>query len=288
MSYTQLRAFHAVAEMQGFTAAARRLNVSQSTITLQVRELERRYKVELFHRKGRSVMLTQTGKSLFQITFRLVQAHSASLAFLDASRVLEAGTLRIAAVGPFHATDMAGAFKTRYPGVEIIIQFGNSQDTLNALLELAADVAILAEVEAHPDVEMEFYSGHKVVVFVHRNHRFYGRGSIRIDDLRDEKFILRETGSTTRRAFETAIEKHGVAVDRFMEIGSREGVWKAVRLGLGISVVADFEFVPASDLHAVTIEDVKISTNYYIAYLRNRSETPLVKAFKELTLQKRQ
>ena len=49
MSFKQLRAFNAVAEFGSFTEAARRLNVSQSTVTLQVRELEARYNVELFH-----------------------------------------------------------------------------------------------------------------------------------------------------------------------------------------------------------------------------------------------
>jgi DNA-binding transcriptional LysR family regulator len=179
---------------------------------------------------------------------------------------------------------MASAFKGRYPGVEIAMTLGNSQDTLHALTSLNADVAILAEVAADPNVVMERYSRHHVVVFVHQGHRFFGRKSIRIKDLENERFILREQGSTTRRAFERALGKHGVTVDRVMEIGSREGVWKAVKLGLGISVVADFEFVPAPDLHAVPIKDAEMTTNYFIAYLKERQDSPLVKAFRELAV----
>ena len=49
-----------------------------------------------------------------------------------------------------------------------------------------------------------------------------------------------------------------------MEICSREGVWKAVSLGLGIGVVADFEFVPTADLRTVAIADADITTKYYV------------------------
>lgn len=285
MSFTQLRSFNAVAEHGSFTEAAKRLNVSQSTVTLQVRELEARYNVELFYRQGRSTIPTETGSQLFGITKRLVVAQNEAEAFLQASKVLQTGKLRLAAVGPFHAAEIASAFKLRYPGVEIAMTFGNSQRTLDAVDELKSDVGILAEVDPQPGVAMDPYSRHKVVVFVHEGHRFFGRKSIGIGELENERFILREEGSTTRRALEKALAEHEVKVDRVMEIGSREGVWKAVKLGVGISVVADFEFVPAPDLRAIPFEDAEVTTNYFIAYLEERRNAPIVKAFREVALQ---
>ncbi|MEX0924030.1 MAG: LysR substrate-binding domain-containing protein [Rhodovibrionaceae bacterium] len=286
MPFTQLRAFNAVAEYGSFTEAAKRLNVSQSTVTLQVRELEARYNVELFHRHGRSTTATDFGIALFAITKRLILAQNEAEEFLQASKMLETGKLRLAAVGPFHAAEIASAFKLRYPGVEVAMTFGNSQRTLDAVTELHSDVAILAEVDEQPGVSMDRYSRHNVVVFVHKGHRFFDRKSIRIGELVDQRFILREEGSTTRRAMEKALTEHGVEVDRVMEIGSREGVWKAVKLGLGIGVVADFEFVPAPDLRAIPFSDAEVTTNYFIAYLTERQNAPIVKAFRELALQK--
>lgn len=284
MSYTQLRAFHAVLENDGFTAAAQDLNVSQSTITMQVRELENRFNVELFYRQGRRVVPTETGLKLHEITTRLVLAHRDSLEFLKSKETLDSGLFRIASVGPFHAAEMASTFKTRYPGVDIEMQFGNSQQSLDLVLNRKADLAILADVSDQPSVVMKRYSVHKVVVFVHRAHRFFRRKSIGISELNGEQFILRERGSTTRRAFEAALAKHQVEIERVMEIGSREGVWKAVTLGLGIAVVADFEFVPSADLRAVDIRDVDISTNYFVAYLKDREDAPVIKAFRNLVL----
>ena len=56
--FTQLRAFHAVAQTGGFTAAARQIGVGQPTLTIQVQELEAAYGIELFVRRGRRVALT--------------------------------------------------------------------------------------------------------------------------------------------------------------------------------------------------------------------------------------
>ena len=64
-----------------------------------------------------------------------------------------------------------------------------------------------------------------------------------------------------------------------LEIGSREGVWKAVEQGLGISVVSDFEFVPHPDLRTVEIEDCVIRTEYQIVCLNERTDSQKIQAF---------
>src|SRR3546814_1085037 len=152
MIFTQLRSFNAVAEYGSFTEAARRLSISQSTVTLQVRDLEARYNVELFHRRGRTTIPTDSGAALFAITRRLVQAQSEAVEFLQASKGLQTGKLRLAAVGPFHAAEIASAFTVRYPGVAVAMTFGHSQPTLGAVTALTADVAILPEVPEPPRV----------------------------------------------------------------------------------------------------------------------------------------
>ena len=66
MLYTALRSFHAVASHSGFSSAARALNISQPTLSSQVKGLEIRYDVELFSRIGREVRLTPAGQNLYQ------------------------------------------------------------------------------------------------------------------------------------------------------------------------------------------------------------------------------
>jgi DNA-binding transcriptional LysR family regulator len=123
------------------------------------------------------------------------------------------------------------------------------------------------------------YRTHRVVVFVNRDHPWFNRKSVTLRELADQPFVLRERGSTTRRAFEAAMEEQGLRINPVFEIESREGVWKAVEQGLGISVVADFEFVPHSNLRTLEIRDRVIKTQYSIAYHRERAHSPIIKAF---------
>ncbi|MDD9878273.1 MAG: LysR family transcriptional regulator, partial [Magnetovibrio sp.] len=101
MKYTQVRSFHAVAKSGSFTGAARELNVSQPTVTEQVRELEATYGIELFNRAQRKAKLTAIGRSLFEITQRLFGVVGETEAFLGAAGDYGAGHLRVSSVLPF-------------------------------------------------------------------------------------------------------------------------------------------------------------------------------------------
>jgi DNA-binding transcriptional LysR family regulator len=94
--------------------------------------------------------------------------------------------------------------------------------------------------------------------------------------------VFRERGSTTRLAFERALQKAGVKVANVMEIGSREAVWLAVARGIGISVVSDIEFIPHPELRIIDISDAEIYTTAHVNCLRERKESRLVKAFFEV------
>jgi LysR family transcriptional regulator, low CO2-responsive transcriptional regulator len=104
---------------------------------------------------------------------------------------------------------------------------------------------------------------------------------VKLRELVNQPFVLRERGSTTRRAFEATLLAKGLTIKPVFEIESREGVWKAVERGLGISVVADFEFVPHPNLRALEISDHMIKTRYSIAHHAERGHSPIIKAFLE-------
>ncbi|UXN70373.1 LysR substrate-binding domain-containing protein [Devosia neptuniae] len=283
--FTHLRSFHAVAENRGFTAAAGALNISQPTVTTQVKELEERYGVELLVRRGRRVELTETGAALFDITRRIMSLHGEAEELLLSSGQLTTGQLRVAAVGPFHATEMVARFLAKYPSIKVSMLLGNSDQTLDRILELESDVAILAHVVEDPRIYSVAFATHEVVAFVNSQHPWYDRQSITMAELAGQPLILRETGSTTRRAFEAAARQAGVPIEPLLEIGSREGVWKAVEQGLGIGVVADFEFVPHPHLKTVHIADAVIQTEYRLACLLERRHSPKIEAFMHSVLQ---
>lgn len=286
MLYTYLRSFHAVARHGGFSSAARALNISQPTLSTQVKALEARYDVELFSRIGRNVHLTQAGRELFRTTIRLTENEAEAEDLLKSFQGLQSGLLRIAAVGPFHATDMMVDFKLRYPEIDISVQFGNSQRSFERLLSYEADVGLIAEVNSDPRVVTLPYSSHEVVVFVNSEHPFFERECISIQELEGQRVVQREIGSTTRNAMERALIDHDVSIDAVLEIGSREGIWKAVEQGLGLGFVADFEFIDHPDLKVVPISDAKIKTRYFLAYLKERRHSKFIQAFCKISRSK--
>lgn len=285
--FAQLRSFHAVAQHGGFTAAAEALHISQPTVTTQVKQLEDRYGVELLIRRGRRVELTDTGAALFDLSRRIMSLHEEAEDLMQSSGKLSVGHLRLAAVGPFHATEMVARFLTRYPDIQISMILGNSDTTQQKLLTLEADVAILAHNVEDPRIHSVPFSRHEVVVFTSTDHPWADRQHVQLSELAGQPLIWREKGSTTRRAFEAAAQRKNVTLTPLLEIGSREGVWKAVEQGLGIGVVADFEFVAHPRLRTMRISDVDIHTEYRLACLKERSDSLRINAFIQTALQDR-
>lgn len=281
MRLTQLRSFHAVATTGSFTRAAEALHVSQPTVTTQVGQLETLYKVELFHRSGRRVVPTEIGERLLHLSRQMFDLEAEAVQLLRETGELRSGHLRVAAVGPSHATTMLVAFNQRYPGVKISVTTGNSQDVLDRLLDYSADVGVLAQVSHDKRFVSVPYADHPVVIFCNGEHRFARRRSIRTAELADEKLILREEGSTTRKAIESALQAARIEPEVVMEVASREIIREAVAQGVGVAAVSEVEFVPGPGLHAVRISDAQVRTYAHVACLAERRDARMVRAFFE-------
>ena len=279
MRPTQLRAFHAAAQRGSFTLAAKALGVGQPTVTIQVRSLEQEFGVELFARRGRRIELTDTGRGLLDITQRMFADEKEAADYLNQTRGLATGHLRVGAVGPYHVTDMLAAFNARHPGLYVSVAVGNSRDTVRDLLDYRTDVAVLAHVDPDPRLVAIPYRRHRVVVVCPISHPFAGRRFIRVREMEGQRLIVREPGSTTRRAFEQAMQQADVRPRVVMEIGSRESIREAVAKGIGLGVVSEAEFVPDPRIRPVPVADAEIYTYAHVVYLEERRNARLVRAF---------
>lgn len=279
MRQTQLRSFHAVALHGSFTAAARALHVSQPTVTAQVKTLEETYGIELFFRRGRRLQLTDLGRQLLQISQRVFEAEKEAIELLSESRELLTGRLKVGAVGPYHVTEMLAAFNRGYPNVQVSVTLSNSRKTAEDVLDYRADVAVLAHIDENPRLLAIPYSRHDVVVFAHRDHPLARSESVSIKALHGVGVIMREQGSTTRRAFEEALAGTGVQPRVVMEIGSRESIREAVARGIGLGVVSEAEFTPGERLRVLRIADAEIFTYAHVVCLRERRHRRLIAAF---------
>ncbi|MBU9188172.1 LysR substrate-binding domain-containing protein [Burkholderia gladioli] len=282
MTLTQIRAFLAVVQHGGFTAAARALATSQTTITSQVQALEQEHGVQLFHRRGRRVELSTVGLDFLPLARQINGLENDARSLLHDSGELTRGVLRIGAVSPFHVTEIIEAFHTAHPRMQLAVTLGNSESVLNDLDDYACDVGVIARSFSDERYEMAPYASYPVIAFVGAAHPFAARESITLAELATVPLLMREAGSTTRRALEDALGAIGAAPRIAMEIGSREALREAVARGLGVGTVSLSEYVPdEARLRPVRIEGDPVNTHIHVCCLRERRESRLVAAFFE-------
>lgn len=203
MELRQLRYTVAVAQRLSFTQAALALSIAQPALSQQIAGLERELGVRLFERTNRRVSLTDAGRAFVRRAERILA---------DVDRTSEemtayAGGLRgRVVVGTYQSfaeytlPKLLGRFHARYPGIEIALREGMADDLLASLEANAIDVFIghIAETRyaADPQFHSEPLYDDELVIAVGSSHRLAARSTVRMDDLRDEPFIIFRRGSS--------------------------------------------------------------------------------------------
>jgi len=272
-----LEAFHHVATEGSFTGAAKKLSVGQPTISSHVSNLEGRFSVELFHRKGRSILLTPVGKLLYDITHDLYGHEQEAIAFLNTVKNLKFGELNFSAVGPHDVMELLAALRESRPGVKCSVRLALIEEVLADLNGFVADIGVVGRDCASATIHSVFYNQHRIFVVVNRTHRLAARQTIQMKDLEGEPMIIRSASSTTQAAFDRGAAEAGVEIEPIFEIESREGLREAIVRGLGIGVISETEFAPHPELHALSVIDAEMYTHAYIACLKARKDRPLIR-----------
>lgn len=281
MTLTQIRTFIAVTQHGGFSAAARSMGASHSTLTSQIQTLEREYGAELFHRRGRRVELSALGMQLLPMARRMLALEAEMHLLLDDSGQMRHGALRVGAVGPYHVTEMIESYHARHPGISLSVKLGNSEVVLDDLDKYVCDVAVVASRAADERYHMQSYARYPVIAFVRTDHPLARRDSLTLVELAGQPLLMREAGSTTRKVLEDAMEKHGVTPRIAMEIGSREALREAVARGLGVGTVSQSEYVPDPRLRPLRIHGDVVTTHIHVCCLRERRDSRLISSFFE-------
>ncbi|MFX1762128.1 LysR family transcriptional regulator [Paraburkholderia sp. A1RI-2L] len=259
MTPEQLITFAAVAEHLNISRAALALHLSQPAVSGQLRLLQEEFGEPLYLRDGRGVRLTPTGEQLAAYAARLRDTWRDALAFRDALRGLERGTLRIGASttpASYRLPYLVAAFHRRYPEVKLDTASGNTTDIVAMLGEL--DIALIegpvgeqlpADCAVHPWLEDEIVAiaprGHALAAHAQTAGEEPARESAGTAPLRcelgafaDLPLVLREDGSGVRQVVERAFARAAVPMRVALEIAGVEGVKEAVRAGMGIGFVS--------------------------------------------------
>lgn len=279
MRYVQLRAFHQVAISGGFSRAAEALFLTQPAISDQVRKLEEEYDVLLFNRNKKQVTLTTQGQRLLEITHRMFETEQQALELLTESRALRAGTLRIVADAAHHLLHILGAFRARYPGVQVSLRSGNTETVISSLYSYDADIGVLPEVPVGRDFEMLQLNSTPIIAFVSADHPLAAKKSLTLKQLAQEPLVMRERGSKTREKLEDLAAASGIELRPTIEAEGREAVREIVASGAGVGFVSAAEFGHDSRLAEIMIDAPETLMDEALICLRERSGGKLVRAF---------
>lgn len=282
VSHAQLKAFHAVAVHGSFTKAAERLFLTQPAISDQVRKLEERFGVLLFHRNKRSVRLTDLGERLLSITQRLFVIEAEAQELLHDSRALQTGTLILAVDAPIHVLPQIARFCERYPGISVKIETGNTDESLFRLFNYQADLALLGRDVSDERLLSLPLRNDPMVAFVARSHPWAERESICLADLDDTPLVLREIGSVTRQTLEEEMARAGFRIRPAIQVEGREAAREAVVVGIGVGVVSAAEFGADSRVCALPIVDCTRRLTETLVCLREQSSRRVVATFLEM------
>lgn len=282
MLVAELKSFYSVARWGTVTKAAAQLGVSQPTVTGQLRQLESRYGVELFHRHGRSMRLSDAGQRLMPMAEKLVQQETEIDFWLRDASDLGEGHLRVGATGPFYIMDTVQRYSQRYPGIELTLKIGNSQAMLQALQEYRIEVATSSYLSDDKHFHRQMIAADPLRLVTHREHPLARQDRVRIADLSRYALLLREPGSMTRQLTENALQAADIRVRRTLEIGSRESIRQAILCDLGVSLIPSREAPTHPDLVSLEIADVTVMMHEYLYCLRERQPVQLIARFLDM------
>ena len=283
-----LRVFAAVAESGGFSRAAVALRLSQPAVSKSVRELEREVGLALFDRAGRTPRLTDAGSTLLTRARELFGVERLAEDELGSLRGLERGVLRAGAsttVATYFLPQLLARFHERYPGVLLRVLSANTRAVARRLLEGRLDIALVEGPVEHERIAAVRWLEDELVVIAPATHRLVRRRSVRVAELKDEPFILREPGSGTRTVAEAALAEHGIHPAAGLQLGSTEAIKQAVAAGLGLALVSR---VAAADQLALGYIAVLKLTGMTVVRpltelrLAGRSDSATTHAFREI------
>lgn len=282
MTYTQLRAFHYVALLRGFSLAAEALGLTQPAVSDQVRKLEQENDVLLFSRARKKVELTPQGLELLEMTrayFGIEDEIKQRLS--ESSRRIE-GELRIVADSAFHIAAMVQRFRQMHPQVRVTIGVGNSSALIGQLRAFEADIGVVGSQNPGADFESLTLSEHKLVAFSHKDLFPQGKRSFTLAELASLPLVLREPGSRTRLLIEEAGHKQGIRFNPAIVAEGREAVREIVASSDCLGVVSQAELSDDRRIRSYTLRGVDLAMRETVIHLRQRRHVKIVEEFMRL------
>lgn len=235
-----------VAEEGSLSAAGNRLGVSQQAVSLRVRALERTLGVRLLVRSARGSRLTPSGELVVGWALSLLAAADRFAEAIDSLREDRGQTMRVAAsltIAEHLLPEWIARWRNSVGESGPLVQLAaaNSNAVIEAVRTGDADLGFIETPDVPSDLSSVVVARDTIEVVVPRGHPWAKTGRVSIRELANTRLVLREAGSGTRQAFESALSAAGSPLDAepagvfTTTLGVRSAIMTGVAPGVELS-----------------------------------------------------
>lgn len=281
MTLRHLAIFIRVCEENGITAAAKKLHMTQPSVSQVIQELEAHYQTLLFERLGRRIFITEAGRRLLRYSRNLInlnaQAEQAMRAFNEVYHLRIGASITI---GSKCLIDLIKDITKDDPSKEIFSEIHNTSELEEMLLNDNLDLA-LVEGEIHSEYLItKPFIRDELLFIISTDHPLADKvlnKQITVEDLRTTKFFIREKGSGTRELFEQVMHDHSIYYETAGIYNSMEGIKQAVMAGLGVAIISSEAIkseIDTKKLLAFSLPNLTFKRQFHIVYHKNKFIPP--------------
>jgi DNA-binding transcriptional LysR family regulator len=290
LTLQQLRLFESVSRLGSYTRAAEELFITQPAVSIQIKRLEEQVGLPLFEQVGRKTFPTTAGKAVYAASLDIINRVEDLKSSIEELKGVVKGTLQMSVVttAKYFLPKLLGSFLQLYPDVEPKLKFTNRERVIERLMNNDDDFVVMGQIPKDENLEALPFLNNILGIVAHNDHPLANKKNISIKELAKQRFLIREIGSGTRYVFEQLLQKHGVEIEPYMELGSSEALKQAVMAGLGIAVLSLHSVQLERDVNKLTVldvEDFPLKRRWYVVHLKGKKLSLVAQTFLDYILE---
>jgi DNA-binding transcriptional LysR family regulator len=282
----QLRGFCYAARTKSISKAAERMQLSQPSVSLQIKALERELGTQLFARRGPRIELTHDGQRLLELARPLVESiDRLDEDFASLRDSSDRGIVSIAAGGStiqYLLPRVVEKFTRECPQVDVRLHNVTGKAGLALLREGEVDFAVGPMLETPPDIKFHPLVTYEPMLITRHDHPLAKQPRVTLKDIAKYPLILPPKNQSTYRVVEMVFAEHSLEHDVKLEVGGYDVIKKYVELGLGISIVMSHCLSGADHLHCVPLGRWFPKRTYGLVLRKGVPPSPAAERFVEM------
>lgn len=270
MELRQLRYFVTVAKLRNFSEASRQLNITQSTLSHQIIQLEGELGVELLVRDTHHVRLTDIGAAFLPQAEKTLSAAGSCIDRIRDVQKLDTGELNLGSTYTFLPLlkETVLMYMQKYPGVKLNICCHSMETLLNMLRQERIDMALSYKpATIDPEIDSHILFDNQLAVVVSDTHPLAKSESVRLSDLEKFPMALPAKGLQARNTFDRLIEGAGYQLNVRLEINEVNVLVDLVRLsGRLVSVLSEAALAQTSGIKVLKLNhpDTQMEGSFHV------------------------